>query len=101
MARPTNSVRVIVAEASGCCASDDRAIATARPSPSAGAIVPNAVVRPAVAIDATAMVVRESTGCPWVWSWMRGLWGGRARARRGRDVHGGEDAEDVRLDHPG
>ena len=32
IARPTNNVRVIVAEASGCCASEVRAVATARPS---------------------------------------------------------------------
>ena len=36
IARPTNNVRVMVAEASGCCAREVRAVATARPSPSAG-----------------------------------------------------------------
>src|ERR1035441_2848649 len=55
IARPTNRVRVMVAEASGCCASEVRAVATARPSPSAGHIQPMLVVRPAVTIEATAM----------------------------------------------
>ena len=57
MARPTNSVRVMVADASGCCASDVRAVATARPSPSAGHMQPMPMVRPAVAIETTAMRV--------------------------------------------
>src|ERR1035437_11179102 len=60
IARPTNSVRVIVAEASGCCASAVRAEATDRPSPSAGAMLPTLVVKPAVAIEATAIIVMLS-----------------------------------------
>ena len=67
IARPTNSVRVMVADASGCWASDVSATATALPSASAGPIVPKPVVRPAMTMDATAMKVRES---------MRGLRGG-------------------------
>src|SRR5476651_444931 len=62
IARPTNRVRVIVAEASGCCAREVRAVATARPSPSAGHMQPMLVVRPAVAIEATAMKVLLSMG---------------------------------------
>ena len=54
IARPTNKVRVIVAEASGCCAREVRAVATARPSPSAGHMQPMPMVMPAVAIDTTA-----------------------------------------------
>ena len=56
IAKPTKSVRVMVAEASGCWASAVRAVATALPSPSAGAMVPNAVVMPEVTMDATAMI---------------------------------------------
>ena len=55
IARPTNNVRVMVGEASGCCASEERATATARPSPNAGPIQPTAIVRPVVMIDATAI----------------------------------------------
>src|ERR1022692_4123700 len=66
IARPTNNVRVIVAEASGCCASEVSAVATARPSPRAGHMQPMPVVRPAVAIDATAMRVLLSMGSPFV-----------------------------------
>ena len=36
IARPTNKVRVMVADASGCCASELSAVATALPSASAG-----------------------------------------------------------------
>ena len=64
IARPTNRVRVIVAEASGCCASAVSAVATERPSPSAGAMQPMPVVRPAVTIEATAMRVMLSMVCP-------------------------------------
>ena len=42
IARPTNKVRVMVAEASGCCASELNAVETARPSPSAGPMLPSA-----------------------------------------------------------
>ena len=41
IARPTNKVRVMVPEASGCCASALNAVATARPSLSAGPMPPN------------------------------------------------------------
>src|ERR1035437_8830182 len=64
IARPTNRVRVIVAEASGCCASEVSAVATDRPSPSAGAMQPTPVVMPAVTIEATAMRVMLSIVCP-------------------------------------
>src|SRR5580693_3122452 len=57
IASPTKSVRVIVAEASGCWASEVSAVATARPSPSAGPMQPKPVVSPAVAIEAAAMMV--------------------------------------------
>ena len=40
IARPTNKVRVMVVAASGCCASELNAVATARPSPSAGPMLP-------------------------------------------------------------
>src|SRR5271170_1760913 len=64
IARPTNKVRVIVAEASGCCASEVSAVATARPSPSAGHMQPMPVVMPAVAIDTTATTVTLSIRSP-------------------------------------
>src|ERR1039457_5563113 len=60
MANPTNKVRVIVAEASGCCASEVKAVETARPSPSAGPMLPSAMVMPAVMIETTAMIVMLS-----------------------------------------
>src|ERR1700675_1292342 len=66
MAKPTNNVRVMVADASGCCASEVRAVATARPSPSAGHIQPRPMVRPAVAIDTIAMRVLLSIRNPFV-----------------------------------
>src|ERR1700691_4416846 len=66
IARPTNSVRVMVAEASGCCASDASADATDRPSLRAGAMHPTPVVRPAVTMEATAMMVMVSMGFPQV-----------------------------------
>ncbi len=40
IARPTNKVRVMVFAASGCWASERKAVETARPSPTAGAILP-------------------------------------------------------------
>src|SRR5271154_2150454 len=64
IARPTNRVRVMVAEASGCCASEVSAVATARPSPSAGHIEPMPIVRPDVAIDTKATRVLLSIGSP-------------------------------------
>ena len=51
IARPTNRVRVMVLAASSCCASEFKAVKTARPSPSAGPILPNAIVKPAVMIE--------------------------------------------------
>ena len=72
IARPTNNVRVIVAEASGCCAREVRAVATARPSPSAGHIQPMPVVMPAVAIDTTATTVTLSIRDP-LWSMLFAL----------------------------
>jgi DUF1365 family protein len=57
IARPTKSVRVMVEEASGCCASELNARATERPSLSAGAITPKLVVTPAVTIEAIAIIV--------------------------------------------
>src|SRR5471030_3104009 len=110
IARPTKRVRVIVAEASGCCASDVRAVATARPSPRAGHMQPTPVVRPAVAIEATAMTVLLSMMGPLVASVPvsrggRGLWlgGGLGPAHDGcgGDVDRRQHAEDVGLDHAG
>jgi hypothetical protein len=57
IARPTNKVLVMVPEASGCCASEFSAVATARPSLRAGPITPMLIVIPDVTIDATAIVV--------------------------------------------
>ena len=72
IARPTNNVRVIVAEASGCCAREVRAVAKARPSPRAGHIQPMPVVMPAVAIDTTATTVTLSIRDP-LWSMLFAL----------------------------
>src|SRR5579862_5182884 len=63
IARPTNRVRVMVAEASGCCARALSAVATDRPSPRAGAIHPMLIVMPAVTMEATAMLVILSIVC--------------------------------------
>src|ERR1700734_2294048 len=108
IARPTNSVRVIVADASGCCAMELSAVETALPSPSAGPRTPNPVVKPAVTIDATAMMVLLSKGPPSVepiQSSMRsvgaGHWLRYARAGCGRDIHRRQNAEDVRLHDAG
>ena len=60
IARPTNRVRVMVAEASGCCASEVSAVATGAPFAQRGSMQPMAVVRPAVTIEATAMMVMLS-----------------------------------------
>ncbi len=60
MARPTKSVRVMVAEASGCWANAVRAVATERPSPSAGIMQPMLVVKPAVMIEVIAIMVELS-----------------------------------------
>src|SRR5471032_497012 len=102
MARPTNRVRVMVAAASGCWASAVSAVATARPSASAGPIVPKPVVSPAMTIDVTAMRVVLS-----MVSFQVGSGAGRRRgavgagAGGGRDVDRGQDAEDVGLHHAG
>src|SRR5271157_3361258 len=98
IARPTNKVRVMVLAASGCCASELKAVETARPSPSAGPILPSAMVTPAVMIEAIAMRVMPSMMCPFI---AGGLGSCCAGSRGGRDVNGGEDAEDVRLHHAG
>jgi hypothetical protein len=60
MAKPTNSVLVIVGAASGCCATDCKADATALPSLIAGNMQPIPVVKPAVIIDAIAIIVMLS-----------------------------------------
>src|ERR1035438_9721018 len=66
IASPTNRVRVMVAEASGCWASAVSAVATALPSASAGPMVPKPVVMPAMTIDAIAIIVMLSTVSPYV-----------------------------------
>src|SRR5580658_1331111 len=106
IASPTNKVRVIVVAASGCCASELNAVATARPSPSAGPILPRAIVRPAVTIEAMAMSVMLSIVSPLVvvvhaLMFCVGFRLGLAAARGSRDVNRGKDAEDVGLHHPG
>src|SRR5580700_10790801 len=99
IARPTNRVRVMVDEASGCCARDVSAVATARPSLSAGPMHPNPVVTPAVTIEATAITVMLSMGFPLIVSLVSGCGSrlGLARAGGGRYVNPGQDAEDIGL----
>src|ERR1039458_5541135 len=105
IARPTNNVRVMVAEASGCWASELSAVATALPSASAGPIVPKPVVMPAMTIDATAIIVMLSIESPFALVVhpliLNGFRLGLAGPRSGRDVHCRQDAEDVRLHHAG
>src|SRR5208337_1366961 len=96
IARPTNNVRVMVLAASGCCASELRAVETARPSPSAGAMLPSAMVTPAVMIETIAMRVMPSMMCPFI---AGGIVSCGAGSRGGRDVNGREDAENVSLHH--
>jgi len=60
IANPTNKVRVIVDEASGCWASDSNAFSTDFPSLYAGNMHPIAVVNPAVIIETAAMRVTLS-----------------------------------------
>src|SRR5271165_2252352 len=104
IASPTNSVRVIVAEASGCWARELSAVATALPSANAGPNVPKLVVMPAMTMDATAMIVMLSIVCPLAVSR-----GGRrlgfglatAGAGCGSDVDRRQDGEDVGLHHAG
>lgn len=55
MAKPTNKVLVMVGAASGCCAIEPKAVATALPSLKAGNMQPMPVVNPAVIIDAIAI----------------------------------------------
>src|ERR1700733_2298191 len=95
IARPTNNVRVIVAEASGCWASELSAVATAFPSASAGPIVPKPVVTAAHTIDATAIVVMLSMLLPWLGRAVSGFRRLLALAslRGGRDVDRRENAE--------
>src|SRR5580692_3259796 len=95
IAKPTNKVRVMVAEASGCCASEVSAVATARPSPSAGHMHPTPMVSPAVAIETIAMRVLLSIRNP-----LRGQFGFTYQGR-GRDVNPGQNTEDVGLNHAG
>src|SRR5208282_1927695 len=103
IARPTNKVRVIVAEASGCWASEVSAVATALPSASAGPTAPKLIVMPAMTIDATAIIVRLSTVVSFCCS--SSCWNefrlGLTNSRGGRDVHRCQDAEDVGLHHAG
>src|ERR1035441_5007900 len=106
MARPTNKARVIVAEASGCWASELKAVETARPSPSAGPMLPSAMVRPAVMMETTAMIVMLSIILSFGWfvkvssfDCQRRL--GLARARGGGDVNRRQNAENVGLHHAG
>src|SRR5277367_1917924 len=106
IASPTNKVRVMVEAASGCCASELKAVATARPSPSAGPTLPMAIVRPAVAIEATAMMVMLSIiisfGCFVLFSrfWHeRGFWFARACGRC--DIDRRQNAKNIGLHHAG
>src|ERR1035437_3647113 len=104
IARPTNKVRVMVAEASGCCASEVSAVATARPSPSAGHMQPMPVVSPAVAIEATATRVILSMVYPLLWvSLSCGRWCrlGLLCPRRRRDINRSQNAKDIGLHHAG
>src|SRR5471032_2375161 len=106
IAKPTNRVRVIVAAASGCCASELNAVATARPSPSAGPMLPRAIVRPAVTIEAIAMSVMLSMLSPSVVAFRASMFHLGLRPELGVvgggcDIHCGQDAEDVGLHHAG
>src|SRR5450432_1339498 len=91
IARPTNKVRVMVLEASGCCANEFRAVETARPSARAGAMLPTAIVALAQIIETIAIMVMLSIN---ILSCFGGSCGGR-------NVNGGEDAEYVSLHHAG
>src|SRR5271165_4191086 len=107
IAKPTNKVLVMVAEASGCCASEVSAVATALPSASAGPMAPKLIVMPAMTIDATAIIVRLSTVSPFVVvvvhdsRFCRGCRLRLTDSRGGGDVHCRQDAEDVSLHHAG
>ena len=105
IARPTNKVRVIVAEASGCWASEVRAVATALPfrqrrphAPETGGDAgdDNGCHRDnSQAIHGSPLWLQFMIQC---WHWF-GL--GFAESRGGRDVNRGQDAEDVGLHHAG
>src|ERR1035438_3745714 len=100
IARPTNKVRVMVDEASGCWASAVSAVVTALPSARAGPMVPKPVVRPAITIEATAMIVRLSISSPLCGLLLRlnrGL--GLAWACGCRDVDRSQNTEDIGLHH--
>src|SRR5271165_4031205 len=102
IARPTNKVRVMVLAASGCCASELKAVETARPSPSAGPMLPSAMVRPAVMIEATAMIVMLSIILSFGWLVIGSRFKCQHRleltgARGGGDVNRSQDAENVGL----
>src|ERR1017187_7453838 len=104
IASPTNKVRVIVEEASGCWASAVSADATALPCASAGPIAPIAVVIPVITIDATATIVMLSTVSPLCCEYsccdaLRRLRLGLTDSGCGRDVHSRQDAENIGLDH--
>ena len=55
IANPTNSVRVIVCPASGCCAIELKAVEIDFPWPNAGIIHPIPVVTPAVMMETIAI----------------------------------------------
>src|ERR1700726_763557 len=99
MANPTNNVRVIVEDASGCWASAPNAAATARPWPSPGPTAPMAMVSPAERIDAAAMIVMLSILSPCLGCLVLGLpvFG----TGSGCDVNQGQDAKNIGLDHTG
>src|ERR1700679_3920596 len=78
----------MVAAASGCCAIDERAMATALPWPKAGPMQPMPIVMPAVMIDAVAIQMALS---------MSTLFCGDSCG--GRDVNRSQDTKDVGLDH--
>src|SRR5664279_1132411 len=106
IARPTNKVRVMVAEASGCWASELSAVATALPSASAGPMTPKPMVMPAMTIDATAIIVMLSTVFSFCFrsSCFNALHGNRlglTDPRGGRNVNRCQDAENVGLHHAG
>ncbi len=107
----------MVAEASGCCASDVSAVATAFPSASAGIMQPMLVANAAQMIDTIPIIAILSMSCPLL------SFVGECAASRScsslfvdlvldilfafprlcgrRDVDGGEDAENVGLHHSG
>src|ERR1039458_2638847 len=106
IASPTNKVRVMVEEASGCWASAVSANATALPCASDGPMAPIAVVIPAMTIDTTATIVMLSTVSPLCCdssrcNALRRLMLGFTNPGRGRDVHSRQDAEYISLHHAG